>query len=181
MQRRAVALYGLFLIVVVVGSGITMAVNTATTVPVSDSPEYSLQKGDNFSVNGQQYTVSDISTSTDDSGNVLRSASFKSPGSGESIGFSDSDSITMLVIRSGLPTTVSYTPSTDTVTLGGNEYGAYYPNNNSVKLMTSEVHSQELSSTNALNERFRGLWAVITLSLLTAIIIFGLSYLPRRG
>lgn len=181
MQRRAAALYGLFFMLVVLGGYMIMAVNGATTVPVSDSPEHTLNKGDEFTINGQQYTVSEISASKDDGGNIVRSASFQQMNNNTSIEFGDSEAISMLIVRNGVPTSVSYTPSAGTVTLGGEEYGAYYPNNNTVELMPSNIHSQELSTTKSLNERFRGLWAIIVLGTITAILIISLSYLPRRG
>ncbi len=181
MQRRAAALYGLFFILVVSGGYVIMAVNSATTVPVSDSPDHTLNKGDEFTINGQQYAVSEISASQDSSGDIVRSASFQQTNNNTSIEFGESEAISMQIVRNGVPTSVSYTPSAGTVTLGGEEYGAYYPNNNTVELMPSNIHSQELSTTKSLDKRFRGLWATIVLSTLAAILIIVLSYLPRRG
>lgn len=180
MQRRGAALYGLFFMLVVSGGYVLMAVNAGETVPVSESPEYTLQTGDTFSVNGQQYTLSQISVSQGNTNNLVRSATFQQVGSGNSINFGQSASIPMLIVRSGVPTSVSYTPSTRTVALGEQDYGAYYPNNNTVQLMASDVHSQAISATRSLNERFRGVWATVVLGTLAAILILGLSYLPRR-
>lgn len=129
------------------------AVNTAETTSVSESPENTLNVGDAFTVNGQQYTVSEIYASQYENGNI---------------------------VRNEFPTSVSYTPSSGTVALGGMEYGAYYPNN-TIQLMTGGVHSQKLSAIRSLSERFRGLWATIVLGTLTALLILGFSYLPRRG
>lgn len=181
MQRRAAALYGLFFMLVVSGGYVVMAVNSGATVPASDSPEHTLNKGDEFTINGQQYTVSEISASKSDGGNIVRSASFQEMNNNTSVEFGDSETISMLIVRNGVPTSVSYTPSADTVTLGGEEYGAYYPNNNTVELMSSNVYSQELSTTESFSKRFRGLWATIVLGALAAILMICLSYLPRRG
>ena len=177
MQRRAAALYGgFFLAIVVVGYGI--AAGTAAA-PVSDSPPYTLHPGDQFTINGQQYTVSEIATSTDNAGNILRAASFTH--GNETISFSESAAITMTLVRGGLPTEVAFTPSTGTITLGGEEYGAYYPNNNTVKLMTGGVHEDVVSRTQSLKGRFRGMWVAMILSALAAILVLGQSYLPHRG
>lgn len=158
-----------------------MASATAETTPVSESPAYTLHVGDKFTVNGQEYKVTDIKTSTNSEGQVTRSATFKQLGNGKTVSFDKSAYITMLVVQGGLPASVSYTPSTGTITLAEEKYGAYYPNNNTVKLMTNEVYSKEFSTTKSLNERFKGLWAVTVLGSLAAILIIGLSYLPRRG
>lgn len=165
-----------FLAIVVVGYVIA-AVTVAA--PVSESPAYTLHPGDQFEVNGQQYTVSEIQTSADDNGNILRSASFEH--GNETVGFGDSAAITMTLVRGGFPTEVAFTPSVGTVTLGEEEYGAYYPTNNTVQLMTDDVHKQAVSKTNSLKGRFRGMWAAMVLSSLSAILLLGLSYLPVRG
>jgi hypothetical protein len=179
MQRHGAALYGAFFILVILGSGVVMA--SAEPVPASDSPAYTLNVDEKFTVNGQKYVVSEISTSTNEKGKILRSATFKQVGSNKTVGFDKPKVTRMLIVSGGIPTSVSYAPSPGTISLGGAEYGAYYPNNNTVKLMESGVYNREVSSMKSLNERFRGMWAVIVLSLLAAILIIGQSYLPRRG
>lgn len=179
MQRHGAALYGAFFILVILGGGMVMA--SAEPVPVSDSPAYTLTVGEQFTVNNQQYVVSKISTSTDESGNILRSATFKQVGSNKTVSFEKPETTRMLIVSGGVPTWVSYAPSPGTISLGGTEYGAYYPNNNTVTLMKRGVYHREVSSMKSLNERFNGMWAVIVLSSLAAILILGLSYLPVRG
>jgi hypothetical protein len=179
MQRRGAALYGAFFILVVLGGGVVMA--SAEPVPVSDSPAYTLSVDETFTANGQKYIISEISTATDDAGNILRSATFKQVGQNKTVGFSEGEALSMLSVSGGLPTFVSYTYSPGTISLGGTEYGAYYPNNNTVALMNSGVYHREVSSLMSLTERFQGMWAVIVLSSLAAILVLGLSYLPVRG
>jgi hypothetical protein len=179
MQRRAAALYSAFFLLVILGGYVLIASTGA--VPVSDSPAYTLNKGEQFAIDGQQYVVSEITSLVDQNGHIKRSASFKLTGENKTVSFNKSTAITMLVVQNGLPTLDSYTPSTGTVTLGGEEYGAYYSNNNTVKLMSGEVHNREVSRTKSLNERFRGMWVVMVLSSLSGILMIGMSYLPRRG
>jgi hypothetical protein len=179
IQHHGAALYGTFFILVVLGGGVVMA--SAEPVPVSDSPAYTLNVDEMFTVNGQQYVVSEISTATDEAGNILRSTTFKQVGQNKTVGFGEGEALRLLSVGGGVPTWVSYTYSPGTITVGGMEYGAYYPNNNTVTLTNSNVYNREVSSMMSLTERFRGMWAVVVLSSLAVILILSLSYLPVRG
>jgi hypothetical protein len=179
MQRHGAALYGAFFILVIVGAGVMMA--SAEPVPVSDSPAYTLTVDETFTVNGQQYVVAEIATGTDDTGNIIRSATFTQVGQNTTVGFGEGEALRLLSVSGGVPTWVSYTYSSGTISLGGTEYGAYYPNNNTATLMNSGVYHREVSSLMSLTERFQGMWAVVVLSSLAAILILGMSYLPVRG
>jgi hypothetical protein len=179
MQRHGAALYGAFFILVILGGGMVMA--SAEPVPVSDSPAYTLTVDETFTVNGQQYVVAEISTGTDSAGNIIRSATFKQVGQNTTVGFGEGEALRLLSVSGGVPTLVSYTYSPGTLALGGTDYGAYYPNNNTVTLMGSGVYNREVSSLRSLADRFQGMWAIVVLSSLAAILILGLSYLPVRG
>lgn len=158
-----------------------IVIASAESVPVNDSPAYTLHQSDTFTANNQIYIISEIKTSANSEGKLVRSASFKHVKSGKMISFGKSAAITMAIVQGGLPTAVSYTLSTGTITLGGEKYGAYYPNNKTVQLISNDVYSQEFSSVKSLSERLRGMWIVLILNALSGILVIGLSYLPRRG
>ena len=67
MQRRAVAVYVAFFLLV--GSAAGVLVATAETPEISfANPDYELSAGDSFEVNGTEYTVADVSESEEGGG-----------------------------------------------------------------------------------------------------------------
>ena len=67
MQRRAVAVFVAFFLVIAAGSYTLLATAEEPTITLED-PEYELSQNDTFSVGGQQYTVSAIEETTEEQG-----------------------------------------------------------------------------------------------------------------
>lgn len=179
MQRRSAAWYALFFVIVVLCGYVTMA--AAEPVPVSDSPAHTVTVGENITINSQQYALTGIATTAAEGGGWKRKATFNNTDVGKSVSFGDSEVISMPVVDGGVPRFASYTSSLGTIKLGGEDYGAYYPNNNTVSLMTKDVYNHEVSSLKTLSDRFQGIWATVYLGLIAVLIVISISYLPRRG
>ncbi|MFW5956543.1 MAG: hypothetical protein ACOCQY_03980 [Halorhabdus sp.] len=72
----------------------------------------------------------------------------------------------------------------DNVTLNGQSYFAHFPSNSAVQIMPQDdygTYRQQLSAIDYYDERIIGLWGVTLLSVITAILLLGLSYLPVKG
>ncbi|WP_135664882.1 hypothetical protein [Halorhabdus rudnickae] len=71
------------------------------------------------------------------------------------------------------------------VTLNGQSYFAHFPGSSSVQILQHgedyESYQQQLEEIDYYHERMLGLWGVAILSLLAAILLLGLAYLPVRG
>jgi len=67
MQRRAVAVYVAFFVLIAAASYTLLATAEEPTITLDD-PEYELSQNDTFSVGGQQYTVSAIEETTEEQG-----------------------------------------------------------------------------------------------------------------
>jgi len=67
MQRRAVAVYVAFFVLIAAASYTLLATAKEPTITLDD-PEYELSQNDTFSVGGQQYTVSAIEETTEEQG-----------------------------------------------------------------------------------------------------------------
>jgi hypothetical protein len=67
------------------------------------------------------------------------------------------------------------------ITLGGEQYLAFFPNNDTVVLTQDyESYDQQNRAIDEHHERTSGLWGVTILSGLTATLLFGLAYMPSR-
>lgn len=68
------------------------------------------------------------------------------------------------------------------VTLGNTTYVAHFPGKKRVALSTDHrAYQRELAQQARFEERMSGFWAVIYLSGLAAVLVFGLAYMPVRG
>lgn len=73
MQRRAVVVYvGVFLLIAS-GSFALLATTAQPSVSMKN-PDYTLTQNQSFTVQGQQYNVTEVSTTTNEQGNIVRSA-----------------------------------------------------------------------------------------------------------
>lgn len=67
MQRRAAAIYVAFFLVVGAASYSLIATAEAPTIGF-ENPEHSLEQGDTFTIDGQQYTATEVKTEEEESG-----------------------------------------------------------------------------------------------------------------
>jgi hypothetical protein len=67
MQRRAAAIYVAFFLVVGAASYSLIATAQAPTVSF-ENPDYALEEGDSFTIDGQQYTATTVQTEVEESG-----------------------------------------------------------------------------------------------------------------
>mgnify|MGYP000580873401 CR=1 FL=1 len=71
------------------------------------------------------------------------------------------------------------------VSLNGGSYFAHFPDSSSVKILPHgeayESYQQQLGEIDYYQERMLGLWGVTILSLIAAILLLGLAYLPVKG
>ncbi len=69
-----------------------------------------------------------------------------------------------------------------TVTLNGEEFVAYFPGGDEVYLSSNiEDYEQQVAEVEYHHERIGGFWWVIGLSMISAIFIAGLAFMPVRG
>jgi hypothetical protein len=67
MQRRAVAVYVAFFLIIAAASYTLLATAEEPTITLED-PEYELAQGETFTVGGQQYTVTSVEETTEEQG-----------------------------------------------------------------------------------------------------------------
>ncbi|WP_136689580.1 hypothetical protein [Halorhabdus amylolytica] len=71
------------------------------------------------------------------------------------------------------------------ITLAGQSYFAHFPDDSSVQILPHgeayESYQQQLEEIDYYGERMLGLWGVTILSLIAAILLLGLAYLPVKG
>jgi len=71
------------------------------------------------------------------------------------------------------------------VTLGSTTYFTHFPNEESVQILPYDEYNadyqQQLDAQNYYEERKTGLWGVVGLSAIVAIILLATAYLPVRG
>ena len=73
MQRRTIATYaGIFILLT--ASCVGLLATTAQPTAPMDNPEYTLEKSQNFSVQGKQFTITDVSATINEEGDLVRSA-----------------------------------------------------------------------------------------------------------
>lgn len=71
---------------------------------------------------------------------------------------------------------------TETVILNDQEFGVYFPSDEQVYLTSDlEAFQAQQASVEDHGDRIRGLWWVVSLAVLTAIVIAGLAFMPVRG
>jgi len=71
------------------------------------------------------------------------------------------------------------------VTLGDRAYFTHFPDNSSVQILAHgeayESYRQQLEEIDYYQERMLGLWGVAILSLIAAVLLLGLAYMPVKG
>lgn len=70
----------------------------------------------------------------------------------------------------------------NTITLGGEEYIAYFPDGTNEVVLTQDEEGYEssLDRQDYWSERMRGLWGVVVLGLVGGLSLIGMAYLPSR-
>lgn len=69
----------------------------------------------------------------------------------------------------------------DRIDLGGQTYVAHFPSPSTLVLDSDlQAYEAELEVIDTYDERINGLWGVTILSMLAALLLLGLSYLPSR-
>ena len=67
------------------------------------------------------------------------------------------------------------------VTVGGEQYLAYFPDNDTVVLTQQySAYQQELNEQQAFIDHKNGLWGITIVSLLTVVLLTAMAYLPSR-
>lgn len=70
----------------------------------------------------------------------------------------------------------------ENVTVGGTQYVATFPSNSTVKLSTQVAEYQnQLRAQHYFTERMNGLWGIIIISGIAAMLVIALAYMPFRG
>lgn len=160
MQRRAVAVYAVFFLLLGASSYAVIAVAEKPPIEV-DGQTYS--EGDTFTVGGQQFTVASLGTSESGGGHGGGGAATST---GE--------------LRSGNQT-ISLSEGRN-ISLAGEEFVVHFPGSNTVLLSPQLAQYQEEVRAQAYYvNRIGGLWWVTMLSVFAAVLVVGLAYLPVRG
>jgi hypothetical protein len=167
MQRRAAAVY--FVLFVLIGAGAFGFIQVGMSAPqveFQDAPTY--EQGDSFTVGGQSFTVSNVSTQAGEGGGE--------GGSGESsvVGAIDSPALSS-------PTSIS---EGGNVTLNGQQYFAHFPSESTVQLLPAGEYwgdyQQQLEEIDYYQERRNGVWGIVILSVPSAIVLLGAAYMPVK-
>ncbi len=152
--------------------------------------EDSAVEGETVTVNGTEYVVRQ-----DDDGRTLTPTSeyFPTPGStnyaeGDSLRFQGNTTTVAGVTGEGA--TLAWTaPRTNTVgvdneanvTVNGQQYFAYFPDNSTLVLESDYgVYQRQTNEMDTYHEHVNGLWGVSIVSFSTAIVLLGMAYMPSR-
>ena len=152
--------------------------------------EDSAVENETVTVNGTEYVVRQ-----DGDGRTLTPASeyFPTPAStnyaeGDSLQFQGN--ATTVADVTGEGATLAWTaPRTNTVSVGneanvtvnGQRYFAYFPDNSTLVLESDYgVYQQQTNEIDTYHEHVNGLWGVSIVSFATAIMLLGMAYMPSR-
>lgn len=87
--------------------------------------------------------------------------------------------------RPGETTTTVELAEGANVTIQGEEYFAHFPNNSSVKILSTDErygeYHEQLATIDSFHERKNGLWGVTELSIVAVIVLFATALLPVKG
>jgi hypothetical protein len=155
MQRRAAAVY--FTLFVVVGAGAYGFLGIMSQPPVElEGPTY--DQGEELRTGGVTYTVDSI-------------------GDGEA-------TLTWLNATAGEEQSVDVEQGENS-TLGGTQYFAHFPEDGGVQILPSDeywgAYQDELDVQDQYQERRAGVWAILFMSFLAAIILISAALMPLRG
>jgi hypothetical protein len=143
MQRRAVAVYVAFFVLIAAASYTLLATAEEPTITLED-PEYELSQGDAFTVGGQQYTVSTIEETTEERGGGHG-------GSAEEVTV-----VTGTIESTQTDVEMSETWANEsTVEIGGTEWTVLYDGENATSFTFEEVVDRQAileNDPNVLNE-----------------------------
>lgn len=142
---------------VVVGAGAYGFLGVMSEPAIAlDGPTYG--QGDAFSAGGVTYTVSAVGD-----------------GEGE---------LTWLNRTAGEEQTVGLEEG-ENVTLGGVSHFAHFPDDGGVQVLPTDeywdAYQSELAVQDQYHERRAGVWAVVIMSFLAAIVLLATAYMPVRG
>lgn len=87
--------------------------------------------------------------------------------------------------RPGETTTTVGLSEGDNVTVGGEEYFAHFPDNESVQIFSTndsyEAYNEETNRVDDYGDRILGLWGIAELSAIALIVLLGAALLPVKG
>lgn len=171
MQRRVATVYFLFFIV--------MAASAYSVIVVAEEPAVRIEgetyaENETFTLDGRQYTVT-------------KAALESSGGGGHGGGGGASYAGTIAWTNGTEQRTVSFGEG-DNVTLSGTTYLVHFRGEGDdvrVTLAPAETayadYQRQLARQDYFHERMNGLWGVVILSVVTAMLLVGLAMLPRKG
>lgn len=173
MQRRAAAVYVAFFLLIATASYALIATAHEPTLEPGDlDQKRELQANQTFTVNGDRYTVANITASTSGGG-----------GGGGHGGGGGSASVQRKaqIAPANSPNNTTEVSDKGNITLSNQTFFATFPNNNTL-VLSQDFQSLEESEQAATHfkEGTVGLWGVTILSGLSAVLLIGLAYLPSR-
>lgn len=132
-----------------------------------------LDEGDSISYRNNSTTVRNVSK-----GSVL--LQWRAPRT-KTVQLGETNAIKTTLVRGGLPRRMQFPAGGSNVTLNGETFTVHYATNSSVQLSKdTESYQRQLRDIRRRTERIAGLWGVVILSALTAMLLLGLSYLPTK-
>lgn len=155
MQRRAAAVY--FTLFVVLGAGAYGFLAFSSAPPVQlDGPTYG--ETDEFTVGGVTYTVNE----TGDGEGVLTWEN-RTAGETEAIDVDEGENVSLQGVR----------------------HFAHFPEGGGVQVLPTDEFWDDYRADRALRDRYgerrAGVWAVLFMSFLAAVVLLATAYMPIRG
>ena len=166
MQRRAVAVAAaLFLIVGALSLGLVL---TAEAPAFEAGADNVYGSGDEFTVDGQTYTVASVEAS-------------ESSGGGHGGGGGTSYEATIEWQNESGATQSKTVSQHANVTLSGQTFFAHFESGEEVVISSNfETLRQYNTETDQFHEHTNGLWGVSILTGLVGMLLIGMAYLPSR-
>lgn len=162
MQRRAAAIYFVFFLVIGAGSYAYIGVAKSTQQPQFSLDGITLEGNETVTIGGTQYTVTSLGQPSGERGEVVAKIQWTT------------NETQTVELREGSNVTIA----------NGQQYFAHFPNPETFILVPSEQYD-EYTHTIALREAFhsriKGFWGIAIISVLAALSIISMSYLPHRG
>ncbi|MEF8851549.1 MAG: hypothetical protein V5A44_06355 [Haloarculaceae archaeon] len=95
------------------------------------------------------------------------------------------DNESVVLRRSGTATETISLSEGGNITVGGQQYFAHFPSDSSVRILPADERYDEyrasLDQVDEYNERVRGFWGIVDLSIAAVIVLVATALLPVRG
>lgn len=167
MQRRAAAAYFAFFLVVGLAAYGYIGVAQETRQPQFDLDGTQIQEGGEATIDGTLYTLANVSHASGGGhgggGGLEGNLTWENETTTMSVDLSEGQNVTLA---------------------NGGQYFAHFPDDGSVEIVPVEQYGSYAATVDEreyFHERINGLWGIVLISGIAAVVLISTAYLPVRG